>query len=112
MGNYIRNLQAAIKQRWPDAIIILFGHLGDGNLHLFIHIGPQLSASDKADINPLVYQPLADIEGSIFAEHGIGFQKKSYLTYSRSKDEIQIMRDLKRVLDPLNILNPGAIFDS
>ena len=112
MDSYIRNLQAAIKQRWPDAIVIVFGHLGDGNLHLFIHIGPQLSASDKADINQRVYQPLADIEGSISAEHGIGFQKKSYLTCSRSKDEIQVMRDLKRVLDPLNILNPGAIFDA
>jgi FAD/FMN-containing dehydrogenase len=50
-------------------------------------------------------------QGSISAEHGIGLLKKDYLRYSRSPEELAIMRAVKRALDPLNLMNPGKIFD-
>jgi FAD/FMN-containing dehydrogenase len=112
MDNYIRELDQSVKQKWPDAKVIVFGHLGDGNLHLFINIGPEMSLESKADINRMVYSPLEKLDGSISAEHGIGFQKKQYLPFSRSADEIELMRDFKRVLDPHSLLNPGSIFDT
>ena len=62
-------------------------------------------------INEIVYQPLAPVKGSISAEHGIGLNKKPYLHLSRTQDEIQIMKGLKQLFDPKNILNPGRIVD-
>jgi FAD/FMN-containing dehydrogenase len=58
-----------------------------------------------------VYEPLAAIGGSVSAEHGVGLEKKPYLTIARSEVEIDLMRTMKRALDPHNILNPGKIFD-
>ena len=58
-----------------------------------------------------VYRPLRSLGGSISAEHGIGLEKKPYLAWSRTPAEIEVMRRLKRTLDPHNILNPGRIFD-
>ncbi|MFQ3231473.1 FAD-binding oxidoreductase [Reinekea sp.] len=111
MESYIESLKGNIKKKWADAKVIVFGHLGDGNLHLFIHIGPTLSAADKAEVNRLVYAPLKFVDGSISAEHGIGLQKKAYLKYSRTAAEVDLMRQLKNMLDPNKTLNPGIIFD-
>ena len=59
----------------------------------------------------LFYAPLAAINGSVSAEHGIGLEKKAYLKYTRSEAEIELMRNIKRSMDPANILNPGKVFD-
>lgn len=111
MEQYIANLKDTIETRWPQAKVIVFGHLGDGNLHLFIHIGPELSAENRSAVNRLVYEPLEALNGSVSAEHGIGFQKKAYLKYSRTDLEVDLMRQLKKQLDPNNLFNPSAIFD-
>jgi FAD/FMN-containing dehydrogenase len=58
-----------------------------------------------------VYEPLRAIKGSVSAEHGIGLEKKSYLNVSRTEEEINLMKKLKKSLDPNNILNPGKVFD-
>ncbi|EAR10723.1 FAD-binding oxidoreductase [Reinekea blandensis] len=110
MNAYVTDLTETINARWADAKMVVFGHLGDGNLHLFIHIGPELSAEDKEAVNQMVYEPLEALQGSISAEHGIGHQKKRYLKYSRSDTEIAWMRRLKQTFDPENRLNPGVIF--
>ena len=64
----------------------------------------------KKLINDAVYHPLATRGGSVSAEHGIGLQKKDYLMVSRSPAEIDLMKQLKSMMDPNNILNPGKIF--
>ena len=84
-----------------------FGHMGDGNLHLVVSVGQ----SDRKGVEACVYEPLADISGSVSAEHGVGLEKKPYLGIARSDTEIDLMRTLKRALDPKGILNPGKIFD-
>ena len=87
-----------------------FGHVADGNMHLIVgkqNDSPKLTQQ----INEIVYQPLAAVKGSISAEHGIGLDKKPYLHLSRTQDEIHIMKGLKKLFDPKNILNPGRIVD-
>jgi FAD/FMN-containing dehydrogenase len=84
--------------------------MGDGNLHFLISVGDGSDSARRA-VNECVYEPLADIGGSVSAEHGIGLEKKRYLGLSRSEAEIGLMRTLKKALDPKGILNPGKIFD-
>jgi FAD/FMN-containing dehydrogenase len=105
MGGYINNLEAALAERHPGSRLISFGHLGDGNVHL--GIGP---VEDKHAIETLVYERLGQVNGSISAEHGIGLEKREFLSHSRSPEEIAVMRSIKGVLDPGGILNPGKIF--
>ena len=68
-------------------------------------------ADKNEEITKLVYGITGDFAGSISAEHGIGILKRPYLKLSRTAEEIETMRTLKRALDPHHILNPGRIFD-
>lgn len=110
MDSYITGLQKSVSGTWGEAgKVIVFGHLGDGNLHLGISVGDGSDAA-HAEVNNLVYKPLHAIGGSVSAEHGIGLEKKDYLSLSRSPEELAVMKNLKQMLDPKNILNPGKIF--
>jgi FAD/FMN-containing dehydrogenase len=109
MESYISEVRNGLKSRWPSMTLMVFGHLGDGNLHLIPGVG---DASSKArhDVEEIVYGALRKRGGSVSAEHGIGLEKREYLSYSRNTDEIALMRTLKKAFDPRNILNPGKIF--
>ena len=109
MEDYLTTVEANLKTRWPHAQFISFGHLGDSNLHLGAHIGPE-TAAHHHDIEEIVFGPLQGRGGSISAEHGIGLLKREFLGLSRSPEEIAVMRAMKLALDPKNILNPGKIF--
>ncbi|HSI76475.1 MAG TPA: FAD-binding oxidoreductase [Lunatimonas sp.] len=87
----------------------VYGHMADGNIHLIVS-KTEGSAELKEQVNRIIYSPLRGYGGSISAEHGIGVHKKKYLTYSRSSEEITLMKLLKSTLDPTNLLNPGKIF--
>lgn len=109
MEDYLDAVRDALQARWNSKFtLMIFGHLGDCNLHLIIGVG---DADARHDVEAIVYGSLAGRSGSISAEHGIGLEKRSYLPLSRSADEIALMRRLKRALDPHNILNPGKIFE-
>jgi len=86
----------------------LFGHAGDGNLHVNVKHPPAGNGAMRCQ--KLVYGITGDFAGSISAEHGIGILKRPYLRISRTEEEIETMRTLKRALDPHQILNPGRIF--
>jgi FAD/FMN-containing dehydrogenase len=109
MPTYLERVKADLSARWPAATLVVFGHLGDGNLHLITGVGDGSPVVRDA-VEDIVYGPLADIGGSISAEHGIGLQKRAYLALSRNPGEIALMRTLKQTLDPKNVLNPGKIF--
>jgi FAD/FMN-containing dehydrogenase len=85
----------------------VFGHLGDGNLHIIVAGPPSLDA--KKGIEKCVYEPLAARSGSVSAEHGIGLEKQPWLPLSRNEAEIALMKQIKRSLDPNGILNPGRV---
>ena len=109
MPDYLDEIDGPIMAAWPERKRAVFGHLGDGNLHIVYAVG---EAGDNAKklINDAVYHPLASRGGSVSAEHGIGLQKKDYLEVSRSPAEINLMKQLKSMMDPNNILNPSKIF--
>jgi hypothetical protein len=86
----------------------VYGHLGDGNLHLNVW-APNFV--DTGQVAAIVYSGLQAVGGSISAEHGVGLEKKAYLLLSRTAQEIATMRRIKQALDPHAILNPGKIFD-
>lgn len=100
-----REVAAVVAARWPDAETVLYGHLGDGNVHVNV-TGP-----DPRDmgVDDAVLEIVAAHHGSISAEHGVGFAKARYLGLSRSTAEIEVMRAIKSALDPNGILSPGRI---
>lgn len=87
------------------ARVFLFGHLGDGNLHVNV-LGP---ASDDESVDDAVLNLVASYSGSVSAEHGIGRAKRRWLSLCRSPAEIAAFRAVKHALDPAGILNPGVL---
>ncbi|MFM0222746.1 FAD-binding oxidoreductase [Paraburkholderia dipogonis] len=109
-GHYVETVRAEIAQRWSGAGLWAFGHLGDGNVHLAVHV-PDLDPQRRVELDTLVYSPLQALHGSVSAEHGIGIEKKPWLGVSRTPAEVNVMRLLKQALDPKGVLNPGRVFD-
>ena len=88
--------------------VFTFGHVADGNIHFIIGKNDD-SIENTEKINKIIYSNLKQNGGSVSAEHGIGLDKKKYLYTSRSAEEIKLMKTLKVILDPKNILNPGRV---
>jgi len=92
---------------------VIFGHLGDGNLHY--NVAAPVGTPGQAFIentplaNRIVHDRVAAAGGSISAEHGIGQLKRQELTRYKSDVELELMRRLKSALDPLGLLNPGKV---
>lgn len=105
---YLAKVEGEIKQQWPDALLIEFGHLGDNNLHLTICIDDSCLKEQKK-VKDIVYENLQKYHGAVSAEHGIGIEKASYLPLSRNKAEISMMYSLKKTFDPKGILNPNKV---
>ena len=108
MEDFANRIAGDLRKLDNEAFSIVYGHLGDGNLHVVVHHADV--PHRYAQIQELVYGITGEYDGSISAEHGIGMLKKPFLKLSRTEDEIETMRMLKRSLDPHNILNPGRIF--
>ena len=85
-----------------------YGHIGDSNLHLNISCDDYTEQIHKR-VEPFVYEYVSKLHGSISAEHGIGFLKPKYLKYSKDKVALQLMKDLKQLMDPNGILNPYKV---
>jgi FAD/FMN-containing dehydrogenase len=109
MDSYSQTVRQKLVEAWPDGRMVTFGHLGDGNIHLVITVGSLAPEAIKS-VEKIVYGCLSQYAGVISAEHGIGLEKRDYLSISRSPEEISLMRTLKQAMDPKNILNPGKIF--
>ncbi|KAM6564654.1 hypothetical protein CsatB_024652 [Cannabis sativa] len=88
--------------------VVAYGHLGDSNLHLNIS-APQYDEKILAQIEPFVYEWTSKHRGSISAEHGVGLMKANKIYYSKSKNTVQLMASIKKLLDPQGILNPYKV---
>jgi FAD/FMN-containing dehydrogenase len=106
MPVYVETVRRDLRARWPAATVVVFGHLGDGNLHVIAGVG---DAKARHAVEEIVYAPLRPIGGSVSAEHGIGLQKREFLGHSRSPPELALMRTLKQAMDPKGVLNPGKV---
>ncbi|MFI4994354.1 MAG: FAD-binding oxidoreductase [Hyphomicrobiales bacterium] len=109
IGAFVVLMEREFRIRWPDAILLAYGHIGDSNLHLVSNIPSAGDQQPHAEICELVYGAVSRAGGSISAEHGIGLLKRPYLAYSRSPEELALMARLKRALDPNGILNTGKV---
>lgn len=93
------------KPEGPIRAVTGYGHMGDGNLHINI-VANKYSEEIEKVIEPYIYQAVAENNGSISAEHGLGVMKAPYISYSKSDTSIELMRKMKHLFDPKGLLNP------
>jgi FAD/FMN-containing dehydrogenase len=105
LADFIGRVPGTVRAIAPAARTWLFGHAGDGNLH--VNVSGLAPDDDRVDEG--VFRLVAEFGGSISAEHGIGSAKRRWLHLSRSPDEISTFRALKRALDPDGVLNPNVL---
>ncbi|GAB3447938.1 FAD-binding oxidoreductase [Actinophytocola sediminis] len=100
----LRDMRSELQRSWPAVRLLVFGHLGDDNVHIAVITG-ETTRDRKSEVEHIVYRLVTNSGGSISAEHGVGFEKRSFLGYTRSEEEIELMARLKTLLDPHGILN-------
>lgn len=101
----IARLQPTVSRVAPGARLIVFGHVNEGNLHVNV-----LDTGELAEaVTEAVLRLVAELEGSISSEHGVGRAKAEWLSLSRSPTELAAMRAIKDALDPAGLLNPGVL---
>ena len=106
LAGFCRDVVDRVDAARPGCRTLLFGHVGDGNVHVNV-VGPP---ADDEDVDDVVLALVVERGGSISAEHGIGTLKRRWLARDRSPAEVAAMRAVKDALDPDGILNPGALF--
>ncbi len=110
---FIVEATKAVENFMPQARVMSFGHMGDGNLHF--NVSQPLGMDKKKyldlwnEMNAVVFDVVLKFDGSISAEHGIGRLKKHHMPEIKTAVELQMMRDLKKLFDPANIMNPGKV---
>ena len=111
---FVEQTDALLEYELPGVRLVNFGHLGDGNLHYNVQAPAGAHNGDflrdhEARINALVYESVRQFEGSFSAEHGVGSLKVETLEKHKSPVALEMMRAIKRGLDPQNLLNPGRV---
>jgi FAD/FMN-containing dehydrogenase len=114
VAEFIAQASANLRTAFPGIRIVAFGHMGDGN----IHYNPSMpdAVQNKAfieqhehDVQRIVYDVVASLDGSISAEHGVGQLKRDEITRHKSALEMELMRSIKHTLDPHGLMNPGKV---
>ncbi len=115
LGAFTEELEAIFAKEWPHFEICLFGHIGDGNLHVNVMKPEEMTKEEflahAHESDAAMFELVSRHHGSISAEHGVGLLKKDFLRFSRTPVEIEMLRRIKRELDPDGLLNPGKIVD-
>ena len=111
---FVRVTDGLLERAIPGVRLVNFGHLGDGNLHYNVQApagdeAPAFLAEYEERVNALVYESVHHFKGSISAEHGVGLLKVDKLEHYKSPVALEMMRAIKRALDPHNLMNPGRV---
>ena len=113
IARFVDETDALLAQRLPGVRMVTFGHLGDGNLHYNVSAPAGMDEdrffAHQSAIYECVHDQVTRFSGSISAEHGIGQLKRDENARYKSGVEMNLMRAIKRTLDPLNIMNPGKV---
>jgi FAD/FMN-containing dehydrogenase len=103
----------ALAERFPDIRVVAFGHVGDGNIHYNCSKSERGAAEEffrnSAEVNRIVYDVVHGLRGSISAEHGLGQLKVEEIARYKDPLELELMKDIKKTLDPHGIMNPGKV---
>jgi glycolate oxidase subunit GlcD len=109
----VDDLDVLLQKAYPTWEVVWFGHIGDGNLHINILRPAAMSKEDFVKecrkVDEIIFSGVKKLGGAISAEHGVGLSKKSFLSYSRSAEEIVFMKGIKNLFDPDQIMNPGKL---
>jgi FAD/FMN-containing dehydrogenase len=105
LAEFCAEVRGRVAAGWPGATTLLYGHVGDGNIHVNV-VGP---GPDDEALDDTVLGLVVELGGSISAEHGIGVAKRGWLARDRSPAEVAAMRAIKDALDPDGVLNPGVL---
>ncbi|MEM1112638.1 MAG: FAD-binding oxidoreductase [Pseudomonadota bacterium] len=108
MEQFVTDLNVEMD-KLQQPFCVIFGHLGDCNLHICLG-SSDLDEFDPEALTRMLYDLVGQHQGSVSAEHGIGTSKRDYLNRSRDEQEMALMRRMKNMLDPQNILNPNKVF--
>jgi FAD/FMN-containing dehydrogenase len=106
IGVFATDLEQRLKQNYSNIGVLLFGHIGDNNLHVCAYTGRE---EDKGAINKDIMLMIGEYSGAITAEHGVGVIKRDFLDQSRTASEIALMKTIKLAMDPKGILNPNRV---
>jgi FAD/FMN-containing dehydrogenase len=113
---FIEQVTQQLLDRFSSIRMVVFGHLGDGNLHFNLSPASSLEKSQidaftgiEAEVNKLVHDAVNALQGSISAEHGLGVLRRDEASRYRSETEQRLMETLKKSLDPKNLMNPGKV---
>jgi FAD/FMN-containing dehydrogenase len=113
VAEFIERADAELRERFPDVRIVAFGHAGDGNIHYNCSKSERGEAAafyaKAAEVNHVVYEVVTSLNGSISAEHGLGQLKREEIQRYKSALELDLMRAIKRTLDPKGLMNPGKV---
>ena len=114
LQKFIEDWTRDVAQNYPGLKPYVFGHIGDGNLHINLMKPKDMELSEFRKLcqtaDDQMFSWIQQFQGSVSAEHGIGLLKKHLLSYSRTSVEIELMKSMKKVFDPLGLLNPGKVF--
>jgi FAD/FMN-containing dehydrogenase len=116
IAEFVRVTNAQLQQHFPGVEHVIFGHLGDGNLHYNVAPGTAFTEADLLARQPAIYDVVHDsvhaFGGSISAEHGVGQLKRDLLPRYKDPVELALMRRIKQALDPDGIMNPGKVLQA
>lgn len=116
LESFTREFEALVATGYPSFEVAVFGHIGDGNLHVNVMKPDDLERDtffkQVHELDRQMFDLVKRHGGSVSAEHGIGLLKKDWLPWSRSPEELAVLKAVKMALDPEGRLNPGKIFDS
>jgi FAD/FMN-containing dehydrogenase len=105
---FVRDADALLHRQCPDAVRVLFGHIGEGNLHLNVL---RCGLDAERDLYPAMMDLIAGSGGNVSSEHGVGSRKRGYVGMSRESADIAAMRTVKAAFDPTGYLNAAVLFD-